>query len=97
MINLNREELAWAAGFFDGEGNIRAYIDKRSEEYYLQIQIGQVLDDYIFDHPYCEVLEKFKDAVQLGRINGPYEYKSRPRKQPVLQYSANGFRLVSIL
>lgn len=22
MIKLNREELAWAAGFFDGEGSV---------------------------------------------------------------------------
>ena len=56
---MNREELAWAAGFFDGEGCFRLHTGK-----YAQIIVNQV-------HP--EVLQRFHHAVHsLGILTGPY-------------------------
>ena len=64
---LNREELAWAAGFFDGEGNIRAqgpHSPRNAPEFRrLVIQISQ---------KDTEVLYRFQRAVLgLGGIYGP--------------------------
>jgi hypothetical protein len=63
---INREELAWAAGFFDGEGNIRVAIVKyKYKNYYKPVlQIAQVE---------VENLYRFNKAIQyLGNITGPY-------------------------
>lgn len=59
-----REELAWAAGFFDGEGCFRLHTKGGTEgRYYAQTTINQI-------HP--EVLERFQKAVLgLGKIHGP--------------------------
>lgn len=56
---VNKEELAWAAGFFDGEGHVGLTSDKR-HRFYLFISIAQT-DTY--------VLERFRSAVgEIGRI-----------------------------
>lgn len=73
---VDREELAWAAGFFDGEGCF-SYTDKAG---YGAAAIGQV------DR---EPLERFQRAVGgMGRIYGPYFklYPGRVSKQPWHQY-----------
>lgn len=57
-----REELAWAAGFFDGEGN------SRLNKGYGFISIRQVDK---------ATLDRFQSAVLgLGHIGGPYKNKS---------------------
>jgi hypothetical protein len=57
-MGLRREELAWAAGFFDGEGCVS--LDK----YAPRIHMPQI------DR---RVLERFQSAVMgLGSITGPY-------------------------
>lgn len=61
MLPLNHQELAWAAGFFDGEGC------SRSAGYSPRVVIGQT-------DP--RVLQRFKEAVGgLGLIYGPYDNK----------------------
>lgn len=63
-IVVNRENLAWAAGFFDGEGCFSSclrYDDNTKKKYIASI--GQV------DR---KGLERFQEAVQLGKIYGPY-------------------------
>lgn len=86
MININREELAWAAGFFDGEGHtkvmhpVRRYGNKPTTR--LQLSIAQVSK---------ETLEKFKSAVgSLGKIYGPYgPYKQN--QKPYYQYTTTTY------
>lgn len=56
-----REELAWAAGFFDGEGSTSFIAGKN-----LLMAIKQK------DR---RNLERFLDAVGDGRIFGPYQHK----------------------
>jgi hypothetical protein len=59
----NREDLAWAAGFMDGEGSF--YTGRRWANGTAQahVHIAQ-------NHP--ESLSRFCDAVGLGRVYGPY-------------------------
>lgn len=66
-------ELAWAAGFFDGEGWVGATTRgaKTGPKRYLQLGITQI-------DPY--VLERFRSAVGgLGSVTGPYAQKGRWR------------------
>ena len=75
---FDREELAWAAGFFDGEGCF-SFTEKAR---FACVAIGQV------DR---EPLERFRDAVGgSGRIYGPYFklYPGRVSKRPWHLYRA---------
>jgi len=72
----NSSELAWAAGFFDGEGCvfIRTYQRKSGPASYLSLSVSQT------DR---ELLERFQEAVGVGKINGPYHNGSgrKPKYQ----------------
>ena len=56
---LNREELAWVAGFYEGEGSIHY----NAGSYGIQLSVRQ--KDY-------EPLYHMKRALGFGRIDGPY-------------------------
>lgn len=61
---MDREELAWAAGFFDGEGSTGTY-SKVGRRGSIHMTVGQ-------DH--LELLERFHRAVLgIGSIYGPYK------------------------
>jgi len=84
---VKNTELAWCAGFYDGEGSSsssRRY--KRKDGtilYVLQVQISQSgLEGR-------KVLERFRLALGTGKIYGPISYQ--PKKQLVYHYVANGF------
>jgi hypothetical protein len=79
-------ELAWAAGFFDGEGNVRfsRTKHKKNREYHraygtLVLQTTQI------DR---RVLDRFCLAVGVGKIYGPYTLKKRNHQ--CLKFSAHG-------
>lgn len=80
-LYLNREELAWAAGFFDGEGHSR-----RGDRGALAITISQA------DSP--ELLYRFQRAVGVGTVRGPYVHKARPKQRPFYVYDALGYENV---
>lgn len=61
------EELAWAAGFFDGDGNVYYSASERRTPR-LIIQIDQVIR---------EPLDRFVAAVGEGKVLGPYKQKNR--------------------
>jgi hypothetical protein len=69
------KELAWAAGFFDGEGSTSMIVVKpergKTEGYKHPImrisQVGR------------ETLERFEAAVGVGHITGPYDTKAQPQ------------------
>lgn len=87
---FNREELAWAAGFFDGEGHtrVRAVQTNRKNP---QVTIGLVISQA--GAP--ELLERFKRAVGVGAVNGPYEYRHRrPTQKAFYSYGATSFENV---
>lgn len=79
LFVVNREELAWAAGFFDGEGCF-SYTAKAG---FATVTIGQV------DR---RVLDRFQEAIGgVGKIYGPYTTRSPSRlsKKPQYQYRAH--------
>lgn len=63
---VNREELAWAAGFFDGEGNVRSRNEPQTP--ILMVQIGQRHSAF--------VLHRFHKAVGVGTVG---QYTSTKR------------------
>ena len=74
---MRREELAWAAGFFDGEGCFSYTQAGR----YGCATIGQTER---------EPLERFLRAVGVGVVYGPYKrtYPGRLSKKPWYDYRA---------
>jgi hypothetical protein len=83
ITKLNREELAWAAGLFDGEGNFRTWVaNHKATNKALDISVAQTD---------TRVLERFQRAVLgLGKIYGP-EYRKGESWKPVWRYRAGGF------
>lgn len=59
-------DLAWAAGFFDGEGSTSILKAQRDKYAYIRMSVSQ---------KYPELLEKFKFIVGHGKI-----YKSNTRE-----------------
>jgi hypothetical protein len=88
---LDTHELAWAAGFFDGEGNIRAKPNKQwtCVYYHAVMSINQI-------DP--QVLERFRLAVGgLGKVSGPYDrsrYSGAFSRQPQWTYEVFSFERV---
>jgi hypothetical protein len=86
---LDKYELAWAAGFFDGEGNIRAKSNKQwSRVYYHPVMSINQIDP--------QVLQRFRRAVGgLGRVSGPWDRaRYAPNRQPQWSYEASSFEQV---
>lgn len=76
-----REELAWAAGFFDGEG-WTGTISNNGEKHYARMAIHQV---------HLPSLERFQRAVLgLGRIGGPYDH-SGGRNKPIYKWQVTNY------
>ena len=79
----NREELAWAAGFFDGEGctgYANQHTNKRRGHAYLSVAQAE-------RYP----LERFMAAVGFGAIHGPVLMENR---KPKWNYRIDSFEKV---
>lgn len=77
----NREELAWAGGFFEGEGCI-SQAKKASNIAFRLSLVNTDLED----------LERFHRAVGgVGKVYGPYSYKDRPTHKPQWQWVCQRF------
>ena len=67
---FNREDIIWAAGLFEGEGNINWFrqqsYNPMSKHYYSQISLGSTDKD---------VVDKFYTIFKLGKVYGPYQKK----------------------
>lgn len=76
-------ELAWSAGFLDGEGNFRCGVTHRSNGYtqtFLRIQAQQV---------HREPLDRLARAIG-GRVTGPYgPYATQ--KYPAYAWTISGY------
>jgi hypothetical protein len=62
-------ELAWAGGLFEGEGTIFAATRGR------HLSLAMNMTD-------LDVIERFRDAVDLGKVYGPYENRSSSDDSP---------------
>lgn len=87
-IGIDREELAWAAGFFDGEGSTMS-VDRARQYPWLTITQGGTLEEP------PRVLVRFRAAVGgVGYITGPEVFEDHPHWQPRWVYRVIGFELV---
>jgi len=86
-IGLDREELAWAAGFFDGEGNIYYSNKNKRRSPRLILQIAQVRR---------EPLDKFQSVFNVGSIGGPYKPKTA-NSSPYFTYKVESFQNVQFI
>ena len=79
-------ELAWAAGFFDGEGYAGVERQKGTKKHhdfrYLVLVVSQVER---------EPLERFMTAVGVGHIYGPYARKKITHR-PTSRWTARNFQ-----
>ena len=76
MLVASNEELAWAAGFFDGEGTTSgAYDTRRSGGYQMRMSVEQAGEDAV-----C-LLSRFQCAIGLGNITGPRWKKNGVKPQ----------------
>lgn len=70
-------ERAWAAGFFDGEGWVgRSLVTKTTKS---GVYICERIESTVGQND-PEVLERFKKAVGIGTIGGPYKRKKTNHK-----------------
>lgn len=86
MKQHNREELAWAAGFVDGEGHFGLHKTKvrpTDERGYASLELTAAQCDR-------QVLDRLQAALGLGTIGGPYTKKKENWRQSYLFY-VNGF------
>lgn len=79
MTRTMRENLMWAAGFFDGEGSTSPQKDRHGKHRAV-IQINQVDS---------EALYRFRDAVGHGKVYGPY--KETRGHQDFYHFAATSF------
>ena len=89
-VLINRENLAWAAGFTDGEG---CFCITRSSEGHVRgrtvFSIGQV------DR---QALDRFKQIVGIGKIYGPYgPYGGTQATHPHFRFDVYGFEQVQAI
>lgn len=90
VIAISREGLAWAGGFFDGEGHVRSFGDRS----YPALQVAQAGS---FTAP-PEVLTRFQKAVcGLGYVYGPMFAPERLEHMPQWSYEAHGFEAVQAI
>ncbi len=79
-MDINREDIAWSAGFFEGEGCIVA------RNKYPSLNVAQV-------DP--EPLYKMQTALGVGLVRGPYLRPSASaNKSPHYEYHVHGFERV---
>lgn len=82
---MNREMLAWAAGFFDGEGSMGFYdsfSNYRGRRYGTKKLILQVTQK----EP--DILYRLATVLDCGVVRGPY---LKSRKYPIYRYTVQDF------
>lgn len=78
-----RENIAWAAGLFEGEGCITTQKGRAGR-----------LDLISTDQ---DVIRKFYAIVGVGRVNGPYRPNSSLGHKPQWRWSVSGFENIQAL
>lgn len=69
LMGARPQDLAWAAGIFDGEGSTSTYIPKDRKSPRRQMAVSQGgLPGHV-----PSVLVRFKEIVVVGSITGPYD------------------------
>lgn len=82
----SREELAWAAGLFEGEG---AIVQSKAPGGRLGLRVAIQSTDR-------DVLDRFAAIVGCGRVDGPYQRKSTNATtncKPIFNWQCNANRM----
>jgi hypothetical protein len=74
------ERVAWAAGFFEGEGYFSLGRDRRKPHRSPRAVTGITNTD-------LEMLKRFHEVVRVGHVSGP---QIRPNRKPMWQWQATG-------
>lgn len=83
-MNWTREDLAWAAGLFEGEGCISA---GRQDSYILQL----VSTDE-------DVVRRFYRVIELGTISGPFIPNGNVKYKPAWKWCCtNQYEMLAVL
>lgn len=86
MQTVDTHELAWAAGFFDGEGSISTILPLLDTKQCVRVLLG-------LSQVRPEPLYRFKEAVGgIGNLKGPY--LNARGGQPFYRYQAGTHRQV---
>jgi hypothetical protein len=90
---IERERLAWAAGFYDGEGSTATY-HAYTKEHVAKDGKKSILSSDNISMAVSQVdkrpIERFKSIMgNVGSINGPYKDK-RPTSSPIWWYRISG-------
>lgn len=90
-MKINREELAWAGGFFSGEGYTGLKTRNSTHwKRYPNIAISQAGDG--------EELHRFNNAIgNIGKIYGPYGPYGENTRCPLRQFRIGGFEKVQAI
>ena len=76
---MKREELAWAAGFFDGEGHTGRGTHGGRRPIIAITQVDR------------RPLDRFAEAVGVGKVYGPY-LRVKGNRQPVFLFQTSTFQ-----
>lgn len=83
-------ELAWAAGFFDGEGCVTSFNDRHPPfRKRVQLIVGQ--------SGTTEHLERFARAVGCGNISGPYRSVGRENRADRYAWQVSGRKAMRVM
>lgn len=86
---MNREQLAWVAGFFDGEGSLGFYDTATARGLYrskkLILQVSQKDPSLLY---------RVVSVVGFGKVRGPY---LKGRKHEVYRYTVQDFEHIQAL
>lgn len=85
---VNREDLAWVAGYLDGEG-CWTLSSKHLKRGGPNIQVSSIRK---------ENLDRIVDILGIGKVYGPYDHsKYKKNAQPQYAYRAYGFEKVQAI
>ena len=87
---MNLKELAWAAGFFDGEGTTHAIKQRKGRASGAKIMMA-------LPQTNLETLERFQRAVGVGVIYGPHVFKgNKHQRSPMWRWQAHQWQDVQV-
>lgn len=86
-IERKDTDVAWCAGFFDGEGHVsyhRGYPSDKTNNVSAQLyaNVPQRSDN-------IEVLEEFQRIIGFGKLKGPYKVQNSEFTKHVVMYGKN--------
>lgn len=83
---ISKEDVAWAAGLFEGEGTIYGNKKPTRRNHKMALMVSSTDKD---------VVDRFQSIVGQGRVHGPYQFGGR--KKPLYQWVSGKFETIQFL